>query len=175
VCVLGSEAARRFGASGEVCGSLVKVGGNWYRVIGVLAAEFPVGAEGAGEGTNPGRETYLPITNTFGATTASFQNVRSRIREIAVRRAVWARRSEVLAQFVLEGVILASLGAVLGIAAGIVGSGVTSWMSDWAWMLSPIEAALTFAVAITIAVSSTLYPSAYAATLDPVVALRLER
>jgi ABC-type antimicrobial peptide transport system permease subunit len=255
VCVLGSEAARRFVVSGEVYGSLVKVGGNWYRVIGVLAAEFPGGAEWAGAGTNPGREIYLPITNTFGAdafrrqalseawlaidsgvdpeaaapivervlenrhegkqhfevstaarllsehhatrgllnrllllvslaafalggvgmTTASFQNVRSRIREIAIRRAVGARRSEVLAQFVLEGVVLASVGAVFGIAAGIVGSGIASWMSDWPWMLSPLEAALTFALAITIAVLSTLYPSAYAATLDPVVALRLER
>ncbi len=255
VCVLGSEAARRFVASGEVYGSLVKVGGNWYRVIGVLAAEFRGGAEWAGEGTNPGREIYLPITNTFGAdafrrqalseawlaidsgvdpeaaaaivervleqrhegkqhfevstaarllsehratrgllnrllllvslaafalggvgmTTASFQNVRSRIREIAIRRAVGARRSEVLAQFVLEGVVLASMGAVFGIAAGIAGSAVASWTSDWPWMLSPLEAALTFALAIAIAVLSTLYPSAYAAALDPVVALRLER
>jgi putative ABC transport system permease protein len=108
-------------------------------------------------------------------TTASFQNVRSRTREIAIRRAVGARRFEVLAQFVLEGVMLASAGAALGIAAGIVGSGIASWMSDWPWVLSPLEAALTFALALAIAVLSTLYPSAYAAALDPVVALRLER
>src|SRR5262249_2236609 len=110
-----------------------------------------------------------------GMATASFQNVRGRTREIAIRRALGARRTEVLAQFVLEGVVLASVGALLGIAAGIAGSGLASWLSDWPWMLSPLEAALPFAIALAIAVLSTLYPSAYAAALDPVVALRLER
>lgn len=255
VCVLGAEAARRFVASGEVYGSLVKVGGNWYRVIGVLAAESSGATQWAGEGTNPGREVYLPITNTFaadafrrqglteawlaidssvdpeaaapivervlenrhegtqrfevttaarllsehratrgllnrllflvslaafalggvGMTTASWQNVRSRTREIAIRRAVGARQSEVLAQFVLEGVVLAAGGAAVGIAAGIAGSGVASWMSDWPWMLSPLEAALTFALALALAIVSTLYPAAYAAALDPIVALRFDR
>ncbi|HSD10046.1 MAG TPA: ABC transporter permease [Candidatus Binatia bacterium] len=255
VCVLGSEAARRFAASGEAYGALVKVGGNWYRVIGVLARESRDGAEWAGGGTNPGREVYLPITNTFapdafrrqglaeawlaidsdvdpeaaapivervlenrhegkqrfevttaarllsehratrgllnrllflvslaafvlaavGMTTASWQNVRNRTREIAIRRAVGARQSEVLAQFVLEGVVVAAAGAAAGIAAGVAGSGVASWMSDWPWMLSPLEAASTFALAIALAIVSTLYPAAYAAALDPVVALRFDR
>src|SRR5205807_7075500 len=39
VCVLGAEAARRLVPSGEAFGSLVKVGGNWYRVVGVLAPD----------------------------------------------------------------------------------------------------------------------------------------
>jgi ABC-type antimicrobial peptide transport system permease subunit len=110
-----------------------------------------------------------------GMTTASWQNVRSRTREIAIRRAVGARQSEVLAQFVLEGVVLAAGGAAVGIAAGIAGSGVASWMSDWPWMLSPLEAALTFALALALAIVSTLYPAAYAAALDPIVALRFDR
>ena len=255
VCVLGAEAARRLVGAGDVFGSLVKVGGNWYRVIGVLAAESSAGSEWAGEGTNPGRDVYLPITNTFapdafsrqalaeawlaidsrvdpdaaapivervlerrhagrqhfevataarllsehraargllnrllllvslaafalggvGMTTVSWQNVRDRTREIAIRRAVGARQAEVLAQFVLEGVVLASAGAAVGIAGGILGSRVASWWSGWPWTLSPVEAALTFAIAIAIAVLSTLYPAAYAARLDPVAALRFER
>jgi putative ABC transport system permease protein len=255
VCVLGFDAARRFAALGEAYGALVKVGGNWYRVVGVLAAESRDVAEWAGGGTDPGRELYLPITNTFaadafrrqgvgevwlaidssvdpeavapivervlerrhggkqrfevttaarllsehratrgllnrllflvslaafalasvGMTTVSWQNVRGRTREIAIRRAVGARQSEVLAQFVLEGVVLGAAGAAVGITAGIAGSGAASWLSGWPWMPSALEAALTFAFAIGLAIVSTLYPAAYAAGLDPVAALRFER
>ena len=48
---------------------LVKVGGNWYRVIGVLDRESSRASDVAGENANanPGKEVYLPITQTFGA------------------------------------------------------------------------------------------------------------
>ena len=106
--------------------------------------------------------------------TVSWQNVRDRRREIAIRRAVGARQGEVLAQFVLEGVVLAAAGAAGGIVAGVAASGFASWASDWPWMLAPLEVLFTLAIALGVAVSSTLYPAAYAAALDPVAALRFE-
>jgi hypothetical protein len=46
-------------------GALVKVGRNWYRMIGVLAPDAVGASQWAGEDTNPAREVYLPITHTF--------------------------------------------------------------------------------------------------------------
>jgi ABC-type antimicrobial peptide transport system permease subunit len=255
VCVLGALAARRLVPSGDAYGALVKIGGNWYRVIGVLApANLAEGGPG-NEDENAGRDVYLPITQTFaadafhrqalaeawiavdgrvdpeaaapvleralerrhggrqhfavttaarllaehratrgllnqllllmslaafalggvGMMTVSWQNVRNRTREIAIRRAVGARRGEVLAQFVLEGIALGLAGALLGVVVGLAGSGVASWIGGWPWMLSPLAGLLALAVALAVATLSTLYPAAHAAALDPVSALRLDR
>jgi len=254
VCVLGSGAARRLARSGEAYGGLVKVGGNWYRVVGVLAADGAGGAPWAGEAANPERDVYVPITHTFagdafrrqalaeawltidpavdaetaapileralerrhagkqhfevvtaarllseqraarallnillravalgafalgavGMMTVSWQNVRDRRREIAIRRAIGARRAEVLAQFVVEGVLLAAAGALAGIAAGIAGSAAVASANAWPWTLSAGEVLSALAIAIGVAALSTLRPAAYAASLDPVAALRFE-
>ncbi|HUE39090.1 MAG TPA: FtsX-like permease family protein, partial [Candidatus Binatia bacterium] len=109
-----------------------------------------------------------------GMMTVSWQNVRDRRREIAIRRAVGARQGEVLAQFVLEGVVLAAAGAAAGIVAGVAASGFAAWANGWPWMLSPLEVSFGVGIAIGVAVLSTLHPAAYAAALDPVAALRFE-
>ena len=255
VCVLGAAAARRLVSSGDAYGTLVKIGGNWYRVVGVLAAKSFVDGEWADEGAEAARDVYLPITHTFGAdafrrqglseawvavdartdpevaapiveralerrhdgrqhfqvataarllsehratrglldnlllvvsvaafalggvgmTTVSWQNVRSRTREIAIRRAVGAQRSEVLAQFVLEGVALAVAGSIAGVAAGLLGSAAAAWMGGWPWVPSLFATSLALIVALVVGVAATLYPASHAAALDPVSALRLER
>ena len=114
-------------------------------------------------------------TGGVGMMAVSWQNVRSRTREIAIRRAVGAQSGEVLAQFVLEGVVLAVAGAVVGIAAGILASAGAAVVAGWPWMLSATKALVTLAIALAVAIVSTLAPASYAARLDPVSALRLER
>jgi putative ABC transport system permease protein len=104
-----------------------------------------------------------------------WQNVRERTREIAIRRAVGARQSEVLAQFVLEGLVLAGAGAAAGTVIGLAGSGMAAWIGGWPWTVSPLEVASSVAVALVIGLVSALYPASYAAALDPVTALRFER
>lgn len=254
VAVLGASAARRLFPGGDAYGSLVKVGGNWYRVIGVLDAD-PAAAGLASEEDARGREVVLTIPNTFqrdlsgrqslreillridervppergaaiveralvrrhegrqhfavatadalirqqraartlldtllraiaalafalgGAAMAalSWQGVAERKREIAIRRAVGARRADVLAQFVLEGALLAAAGAAGGAVAGAVASAGAAAAGGWPWAPSPLGIAGALGLAIGVGVAATLPPAYRAAMLDPVTALRFER
>ncbi len=105
----------------------------------------------------------------------SWQSVSMRRREIAIRRAIGARRNEILAQFLLEGAMLAIAGAIVGATLGVVGSGLASTLGDWPWLLPTRSLAATIAAILALGIAATLYPAYRAATLDPVAALRLER
>jgi putative ABC transport system permease protein len=104
----------------------------------------------------------------------SWQGVAARTKEIAVRRAVGARRREILYQFLLEGVLLAGLGGALGTLLGAAGSRIAALQGGWPWLLPPLSVAAAIAVIVAIALAATLYPAYRAATLDPVATLRLE-
>jgi putative ABC transport system permease protein len=101
-------------------------------------------------------------------------SVTERTREIGVRKALGARRNDVLLQFLLESGTMALLGGLLGVACGVaVAEGVTaalgfpSTLAMWS-----IFAGLF--VATTVGVFFGVYPARKAADLDPIVALRSE-
>jgi putative ABC transport system permease protein len=101
-------------------------------------------------------------------------SVMERTREIGVRKAIGARRRDIVVQVLIESATLSGVGALLGIVVGI---GLT-WLVRSA---SPLPAAVapqwvTLGVALGIAVGMVagVYPAARAATLDPVDALRYE-
>ncbi len=105
----------------------------------------------------------------------AWQSVSLRRGEIAIRRAIGARRKEILAQFLLEGIMLAAAGAALGVGLGVAGSGFASTLGNWPWLLPTRSLAATLAAILVLGVAATLYPAYRAATLDPVAALRHER
>jgi putative ABC transport system permease protein len=101
-------------------------------------------------------------------------SVTERTREIGIRKAMGARRSDVLLQFLIEAVILASTGGLIGVLLGIgVAKGVTlavgmpSVIKLWA-------VAAGFILAASVGVFFGVYPARRAATLDPIAALRFE-
>ncbi|MBX6377119.1 MAG: FtsX-like permease family protein, partial [Clostridia bacterium] len=101
-------------------------------------------------------------------------SVRERTREIGVRMAVGARRRDILAQFLLEAVLLSLAGGLVGVAAGVGGATALARLGNWpaAVPADAVLVALGFAVAVGLFFG--VYPAVQASRLDPVQALRSE-
>lgn len=114
------------------------------------------------------------LVGGVGITNIMLVSVRERTREIGLRKAVGARQRDVLVQFLLEAVLLTTLGGLIGI---VIGVGV----SELAGRLSPLPTAvawwsilLAFGVSVAVGVFFGVAPARRAGRLDPVVALRTE-
>jgi putative ABC transport system permease protein len=107
-------------------------------------------------------------------------SVTERIREIGVRKALGARRRDILRQFLVESVLLSALGGVLGIvgatlfsmALAAVLGGIMS--ADFAAPVRLWAVTLALLVSSIVGLVAGIYPASRAAALDPVVALRNE-
>jgi putative ABC transport system permease protein len=107
-------------------------------------------------------------------------SVTERIREIGVRKALGARRSDIRWQFLIEAMILSALGGILG----VVGAAIFSWVlalvlgkimsADFSAPVRLWAVLMALVVSAGVGLVSGLYPAARAAALDPVVALRNE-
>lgn len=105
----------------------------------------------------------------------TWQSVSLRRAEIAIRRAVGARRADILLQFLLEGITLAALGAAVGVALGLLGSFWAAALGGWGWVIPAGSLAAMLGTIAILGVGASIYPAYRAATLDPVEALRDER
>jgi len=101
-------------------------------------------------------------------------SVAARTREIGLRMALGARANDVMLQFLVEAVILATLGGIVGLLLGGVGLLITEYGLNWATSVSPWMVAIAFAMAALTGVVFGIAPARRAAMLDPVVALRSE-
>ena len=100
--------------------------------------------------------------------------VKERTREIGVRRAVGARRRDVLLQFLVEALTLSAVGGAIGIAAGFLTSIGLTWLLDWPTRTSAAAIGLAFGISAAIGIFFGFYPARRAARLDPINALRSE-
>jgi len=101
-------------------------------------------------------------------------SVIERTREIGIRMAVGARPRDVMTQFLVESLVLAAVGGLLGLALGY---GAASYMASyfgWKMFFPATTAAVAFAVAGGVGVGFGLYPAIRASRLDPITALRYE-
>jgi macrolide transport system ATP-binding/permease protein len=101
-------------------------------------------------------------------------SVTERTREIGIRMATGARRLHVLAQFLIEAMLLALMGGVAGIAAGVVVSLLISHLAGWPILLQARVMILAFAFSGAVGVFFGFYPARQASRLNPIDALRYE-
>ena len=101
-------------------------------------------------------------------------SVTERTREIGLRMAVGAKSRHILTQFLLEAVVLSSIGGLIGVVLGVMGAKLVSALADWPTIVPPdaILLAITFSAAVGIFFG--FYPARKAARLDPIQALRYE-
>lgn len=101
-------------------------------------------------------------------------SVTERTREIGIRMAVGARPNDVLAQFLVESLVLALAGGVLGIALGVGIAELLARKLEWLLIVRLDVVLLSVGVSAAVGVIFGLYPALKASRLDPIQALRYE-
>jgi putative ABC transport system permease protein len=101
-------------------------------------------------------------------------SVTERTREIGVRKAIGAKKGDILSQFILEAIVLCQIGGLVGVILGIISGNAISLYFDvpavipWDW------AAIGFVVCAAVGLVFGVYPAWKASSLDPIEALRYE-
>jgi putative ABC transport system permease protein len=114
------------------------------------------------------------VVGGIGVANVMLVSVRERIKEIGIRRAVGARRRDIVAQFLTEATVLSVIGGLLGVAAGLATAFALPHLSDQRTIVSYPAAALALAISALVGIVAGLGPANQAAALDPATALRYE-
>jgi putative ABC transport system permease protein len=101
-------------------------------------------------------------------------SVIERTREIGLRKALGAKRRDILVQFLLEALLLSSAGGVIGVGVGELGAHLLKYGLHTTVAVSPGSVVLGFAFAVFVGLVFGMWPASQASRLDPIVALRRE-
>ncbi len=101
-------------------------------------------------------------------------SVKARIKEIGLRKAIGARRKDILVQFLIESSLLTLTGGLAGITLGVAISVLISLMAQWSIKVSISAIMLSTVVLVLIGVGFGLWPAVQASRLNPIEALRWE-
>jgi len=101
-------------------------------------------------------------------------SVTERTREIGVRRAIGAKRRNIMAQFILEAVVLCEIGGVIGVVAGILGGNLLAWFMKVPPAVPVDWIVLGLVLCSVVGIVFGTYPAWKAANLDPIESLRYE-
>ncbi|MBL8176940.1 MAG: ABC transporter permease [Bryobacterales bacterium] len=100
--------------------------------------------------------------------------VLERTREIGIRRAVGARRADIVRQFLTESVLISGAGGILGVAFGLLLSWLIASAAEWKTIVTSGSIIVAFTVSMAVGVLFGIYPAVKAAEIDPIDALRYE-
>jgi putative ABC transport system permease protein len=112
------------------------------------------------------------LVGGIGIMNIMLATVTERTREIGIRRALGAKRRHIVTQFLIESLMLSTLGGVIGILSGAAGAHlITQWVG-WPTVIHEWTILVSFGLAMAVGLFFGIYPAANAARLDPIEALR---
>ena len=114
------------------------------------------------------------LVGGIGIMNIMLASVMERTKEIGVRRAIGAKRRDVIRQFLIETTIISLAGGVVGVLVGVGLSQLIGYLAGWSTIVTTWSIVLAFFVSVGIGLVFGLYPAARAAGLDPVKALHYE-
>ena len=114
------------------------------------------------------------LVGGIGIMNIMLASILERTREIGLRRAVGARRSDIVRQFVVEAMMISFAGGTIGVVLGFVISRSIAWFAGWSTIVTFSSIALAILVSISVGLVFGIYPATKAARLDPVEAIRYE-
>lgn len=114
------------------------------------------------------------LVGGIGVMNIMLVSVTERTREIGIRKALGAKYKDIMVQFLIEAVVICSIGGIIGTLLGLVGGLLVAVLAKFPPMVSPLTVIIAFAFSTGIGLFFGLYPANKAAKMSPVEALRYE-
>jgi len=114
------------------------------------------------------------LVGGIGIMNIMLATVMERTREIGIRRAVGARKRDVVVQFMVESFTISAGGGLVGIVMGVAIAKIIAASAGWPTVVTPASILLATGVAVAVGIISGVYPARRAAELDPIESLRYE-
>jgi putative ABC transport system permease protein len=112
------------------------------------------------------------LVGGIGIMNIMLATVSERTREIGIRRAIGARRRDIIQQFLVETTVISAIGGLIGVVLGVAAPPLVGYLSGMPVVIRPWSPIIAFLIAVSTGLVSGLYPARRAARLHPVEALR---
>ena len=114
------------------------------------------------------------LVGGIGIMNIMLASVTERTKEIGIRRAIGAKRMQIVRQFLIEAVVLSGSGGLIGILIGVLIPLLITRLAEMATVVTAESIVLSLGISMAVGIVFGLYPAARAAQLDPITALRHE-